>query len=184
MTTTNAAYKPADFDEFAPGDRIRFVTNDNGYGGAGNVWRTGTVDKITAKSLIIDCDDNRLGARARVRRADWSSREPQRGAPAGRTPYDAQHVKIVDDGPIVTALWIPNPEQVKNPRRVLDNITDRALHDGVEVVATARRFYRYEGADFSGWIVERGPQDYSEPIPNKREAMASLRHSIRAYFQR
>lgn len=35
----------------------------------------------------------------------------------------------------------------------------------------ATRFYRKEGADFSGWVVARGQSVYSDPIPTKKEAI-------------
>lgn len=97
-----------------------------------------------------------------------------------RTPYDASHVAIVDMGHTVWALYIPDPDQARTPRHVADNICDRKFAD-VEIVAVASRHYKSEGAAFSGWIVEAG-HNFSEPIPNKREAMKALRHDIRAYF--
>lgn len=99
-------------------------------------------------------------------------------------PYDAEHVQIINEGPIVTALYIPDPEQAEDPGAVLDNILDRDKYDAVEIVATARRFYRSDGADFSGWIVESGPFNYTDPIPNKRLAMMSLHDMIIDYFDR
>lgn len=59
------------------GDRVRFVTNDNGFGGQGEVWRTGTVAKVTAKTVVVDCDENLLGDTAVLRGADWNSRAVQ-----------------------------------------------------------------------------------------------------------
>ncbi|MFC8889555.1 hypothetical protein ACFT54_10085 [Streptomyces cinereoruber] len=101
----------------------------------------------------------------------------------GRTPYNADHVAIVDAGETVTAVYIPDPEQAKEPAKVVGDITDRK-YVNVEVVATARRFYKKDGADFSGWVVESGPHSYSDPVPNKPQAMTVLRDAIRGYFQR
>ncbi|MFF3928213.1 hypothetical protein [Streptomyces hirsutus] len=101
---------------------------------------------------------------------------------AKRTPYDANHVAIVDEGHTITALYIPDPELAKDPRRIVKDIANRQ-YANVELVATARRFYKKDGASFSGWIVDSGPYSYSDPIANKREAIASLRHHIREYFQ-
>ncbi|MFJ9771194.1 hypothetical protein ACIRVF_08115 [Kitasatospora sp. NPDC101157] len=78
----------AAFKDFQPGDRIRFWTNDNGYGGLGEVWRTGTVRKVTAKTIAIDCDRNLLGDRATIRLADWSRRCPMK---AVATTEDGTH---------------------------------------------------------------------------------------------
>lgn len=42
---------------------------------------------------------------------------------------------------------------------------------------TAKRFYKSEGANLSGWIVAHKTKrdDYSDPIPNRREALQALR---------
>ncbi|MFD5566673.1 hypothetical protein [Streptomyces cadmiisoli] len=101
---------------------------------------------------------------------------------ATRTPYDAEHVQIVDQGLAVTALYIPNPEQAKDPAYVLKNILD-SRYEGVEVVAEATRHFKNQGAAFSGWIVRSG-HSYGEPIANKREALAQMRREIADYFTR
>lgn len=108
-------------------------------------------------------------------------REGDTGNPV-RRPYDAEHVQIVDQGSTVTALYIPDPEQAGDPAHVLGSITD-ARYMSVEVVATAGRFYRKDGAAFSGWVVRTGA-DHGEPHPNKREALAQLRREITDYFTR
>jgi hypothetical protein len=97
-----------------------------------------------------------------------------------RRPYDAKHVQIVDQGLTLTALYIPDPEQAKDPARVMENITD-SRYANVEIVAEATRHFKNEGAAFSGWIVRSGPS-YGEPIANKREARAQLRREIADYF--
>lgn len=108
---------------------------------------------------------------------------------AERLPYDAKHVIYRESacGKIVTAFWASDRDfaaLLADPNTPDDEI-DRRLwfRDDVEIVATAIRHYRYEGADFSGWIVEsrRNP---SEPIPNKREAMRTLRAVAADYFDR
>lgn len=56
------------------------------------------------------------------------------------------------------------------------------LHPGLYVlvnpkgmeVGEAQRFYRSQGAAFSGWVV-KGMGGYSDPIPNKDEALRELR---------
>mgnify|MGYP001606121523 CR=1 FL=1 len=99
-----------------------------------------------------------------------------------RRPYDAAHVQIVDNGTCVTALWIADPELARDPRAALDRICDRTLD--IEVVATATRYFKYQGASVPGWIVKSGPFEYSDPIPTKREAMQCLRRAIHEYFNR
>ncbi|MEU1663617.1 hypothetical protein ABZ547_08375 [Streptomyces sparsogenes] len=99
-----------------------------------------------------------------------------------RTPYDAEHVQIVDHGLVMTALYIPDPEQAKDPSYVLEHITD-SQYEAVEVVAEATRHFKNEGAAFSGWIVRSG-YSYGEPIATKREALAQLHREITDYFTR
>lgn len=98
-----------------------------------------------------------------------------------RRPYDAKHVQIVDAGTIVTAVWIGDPELAKDPAATLDG--PHYWGDDVEVVAEATRFYKRDGADFSGWVVRSG-LDYTDPIPNKPEAMEALRDTIERRFAR
>jgi hypothetical protein len=103
---------------------------------------------------------------------------------AQRTPYDAKHVQIVDMGRTVWALYIPDPEQAKDPRKVADNICAPEYRN-VELVARAERFYKKEGADFSGWVVsDDGNFSHTDGIPNKRQAMAALRGFIAQNFER
>ncbi|MFE7780342.1 hypothetical protein [Streptomyces nigrescens] len=99
-----------------------------------------------------------------------------------RTPYDAKHVAIVDTGRTVWALYIPDPEQACDPQAVADNICHPKYAD-VEIVATVERFYKKEGAHFSGWVVA-GNGGNSDGIPNKRQAMKSLRLLIQDRFGR
>ncbi|ELP66244.1 hypothetical protein STRTUCAR8_10227 [Streptomyces turgidiscabies Car8] len=82
-----------------------------------------------------------------------------------RTPYDAEHIAIVELGHTVWALYIPNPDQAKNPRAVADNIT-APEHADVEVVATATRCYKTEGATASGWFISSG-SDYGSGLPQQ-----------------
>lgn len=98
-----------------------------------------------------------------------------------RTPYDAEHIVIVELGHTVWALYIPNPDQAKNPRAVADNIT-APEHADVEVVATATRCYKTEGATASGWFISSGSDYGSEGYPNKRAMREALRHTIHGYF--
>ncbi|MFF7022996.1 hypothetical protein ACFY97_18585 [Streptomyces klenkii] len=174
-------FEAADFDDFAAGDRIRFVTANNGWGGSGDdVWRTGTVTRISASTMTIACDENFIGKTARIRRATWTYRAPQRAA-TSQTPYSAEYVHVVDMGPTVWALYIPNPEQAKDPRHVADNLLNPKYAD-VELIATAERFRKNEGNGFSGWVVA-GNGGNSDPIPTKRQAMRGLRAVISDYFE-
>lgn len=100
-----------------------------------------------------------------------------------RTPYDAAHVAIVDTGRAVWALYIPDAEQAKDPRAVLDNLTAPEYAD-VEVVATATRHYRSEGAPVSGWFIASGPDSGSEGYANKQAMRDALRITIGGYFAR
>lgn len=98
-----------------------------------------------------------------------------------RTPYDAEHVAIVDMGRTVLALYIPDPEQAKDPRAVADNITAPEYAD-VEVVATATRCYQTEGATASGWFIRSGLDSGSEGYPNKGAMREALNLTISGYF--
>jgi hypothetical protein len=111
--------------------------------------------------------------------------EPMADVAPARRPYNAANVQYVDRGTIVTALYIPDPEQAKDPAHVLENILDRSKYENVEVVAEATRYYQRDGATFSGWIVaSHGDGSHSDPIPNKREALAQLRREVTTYFNR
>lgn len=78
---SESTWEAAAFDSFTVGDRIRFQTIRNGFGGSGDfVSRTGTVVTATARALTVQCDRNWLGDRAVLRRADWHGRDPQRVA--------------------------------------------------------------------------------------------------------
>lgn len=67
----------AAFEDFKRGDRLRFVTWRRRVAGyrSGMVWRTGTVDAVTPKSLVIICDDTTPSKRmATITRAEWDQR--------------------------------------------------------------------------------------------------------------
>ena len=89
-------FVPASFEDFAVGDRIRFLSADNGFGGSGDlVVRTGTVVSATARQLRVLCDPNGFGARARLCKAEWKPRDPWRTIPAvhdTRTPVQSATV--------------------------------------------------------------------------------------------
>lgn len=79
VSTSEPVWEAASFGDFAVGDRIRFQTIDNGFGGSGDfVSRTGTVTAVTARTLKVQCDWNWFGNRAVLRRAGWYGRDPQR----------------------------------------------------------------------------------------------------------
>jgi len=92
-------------------------------------------------------------------------------------------VRYVDQGVITTAVWVSDP--AIDPAVALENILRTDLPYEVEVIAEATRFYKRDGAGFSGWVVSAGGGlSYSDPIPNKREAMAQLCHDVAECFQR
>ncbi|MEU9405526.1 hypothetical protein AB0E08_07465 [Streptomyces sp. NPDC048281] len=104
-------------------------------------------------------------------------------APA-RVPFNAKGVRYVEEvgGKIVTAVWVSDP--TVDPAEALENILRQDLPYEVEVIAEATRHYRYEGAGFSGWIVRsNGGLDYSDSIPNKREALKHLRWAVEERFK-
>jgi hypothetical protein len=99
-----------------------------------------------------------------------------------RRPYNAKGVRYVEtvEGRIVTAVWVSDP--TVDPAEALDKILHQDLPYEVEVIAEAVRHYRYEGADFSGWIVTAG-NDFGDPIPNKRDALRHLRWAVEERFK-
>jgi hypothetical protein len=61
------------FDNVREGDRLRFLTRETGFNGSGIYPRTGTVTKITAKTVRVTCCPGE--GRAVIRRADWYTRD-------------------------------------------------------------------------------------------------------------
>lgn len=103
-----------------------------------------------------------------------------------KLPYDAEHVVIRDEPSMVHAFWTSDPDVARQirDRNTSDEVLNRLWRrDDVELVAVATRYYTRDGADFTGWVVE-GSGTYSDPIPNKRQAMQTLRGFIVGYFTR
>lgn len=195
-------FEPVDFSNVHEGDTVQFVTANNGFGSSGeDLWRTGTVIKVTEKTVTVEITgpnplaedvfrggkSRKLGRTACLRGADWHSRCVSRAVtekPA-RRPYNAANVQYVESagGKIVTAVWVSDP--AVDPAEALENILRTDLPYEVEVIAEATRFYKNEGADFSGWVVSsHGGLNYGDPLPNKREAMKHLRWSVADRFTR
>jgi hypothetical protein len=186
MTATDT-YEGVDPSDVREGDRLQFMTRETGFNGRGLYSRTGVVVKVTEKTVYVDCGPTSWKRTAVLRRniPEWVSRAVRRvvtDQPA-RAPRDAEHVKIVDNGTIVTAVWVSDPSI--DPAEALENILRSDLPYEVEVIAEATRFYKREGASFSGWVVSSsGGLNYGDPIPNKRAALRDLRYAIAAYFER
>lgn len=177
-------FEPVDFSNVHEGDRVQFVTTENGFDGRGTYWRTGTVTKVTEKTVRVDCDDA-LG-RAVLRRDDWGSRCVNKSTqPPARRPYNAENVQYVDQGNIVTAVWCSDP--AVDPETALDNIlrsfAEEVPYEVVQI-AEAMRHFKREGADFSGWIISQGNNYSTEPIAQKRDAVKQLRLWVEGYFTR
>lgn len=98
-----------------------------------------------------------------------------------RTPYDAEHVSIVDMGHTMWALYIPDPEQAKDPKDVADNILDHK-YASVEMVATATKYRKRDGALYAGWSVSSNG-GYSDIITTKSETRDHLKVVIGEYFE-
>jgi hypothetical protein len=191
-------FKPVAFSDVHEGDHLRFVTANNGFGSSGeDLWRTGTVIKVTDKTVTVEITGSnplavdvfvsgksrKLGRTARLRRADWHYRCVSKAVtdqPA-RRPFNAENVQYVDEGRFVTAVWCSDPAIA--PEVALENLLRRDLPYEVEVVAEATRFYKSEGANHSGWVVSCGP-NYGDSLPNKREAMKHLRWAVAERFAR
>lgn len=104
-----------------------------------------------------------------------------------RLPYDAKHTIIINMDRQILALWTPNPDLADQLKQAdadgVFRILVRDTNNQIEAVAAARRFYRRDGADFSGWVVESAG-DRSDGIANKRQAMQALRIAVTDYFAR
>lgn len=181
MTATTKA-EPVDFDAVHPGDRITFLTSDNGYGADGTPYeRTGIVRTKTNKSITVRCESNRLGNTAQITRSTWRRRAVRRVEKPSRLPYAAHTVQYVDHGFSVIAIWVSDPNV--SASEAYDNLLRRDLPYEVEVIAEATRFCKSEGAAFSGWVIRTG-LDYTDPIKRKREALKHLRDAVAARFTR
>lgn len=170
------------------GDRLQFITRETGFNGRGLVVRTGTVVKVTAKTVRIDCRGSWEGiAVLRKHLPEWVSRAVRRVVveePA-RRPYNAENVQYVDEGNIVTAVWCSDP--TIDPKVALENSLRSITGDlpyEVEVIAEATRFYRTEGASFSGWIISTNSNYSTEPAKRKPDALKELHGWVEGYFTR
>lgn len=189
-------FEPVAFLDVHAGDTISFSRRDNGFGGSGDILRlTGTVIKVTDKTATVEITGHnplaedvfvggksrKLGRTASLRRANWHERDVHRTAKVTRRPYNAENVQYVDEGLIVTAVWVSDP--AIDPAEALENILHRDLSYEVEVVAEATRFHKSEGAGFSGWVVSsHGGLSYGDSVPNKRQAMRELRWAVADRF--
>ncbi|TXS44933.1 hypothetical protein [Streptomyces sp. OR43] len=175
-------YEPVAFQDVHEGDTLSFSRRDNGFGGSGNiVTRTGTVTKVTDKTVTVECGDL-WGETGILRRANWNERDVHRITKATRRPYNVENVQYVDDGLIVTAVWVSDP--TIEPAEALHNILRQDLPYEVVQVAEATRHFKREGADFSGWIIARGSDYSDQPIARKRDAVKALRNWAEGYFAR
>lgn len=185
MSETFEGIEPRNVRE---GDRLQFMTRDTGFNGVGLYSRTGTVVKVTAKTVRVVCGNpSSYKPDTAVLRKDvveWHSRDVRRVVteqPA-RRPYNAENVQYVDEGHIVTAVWVSDP--AVDPETALDNILRQDLPYEVLTVAEATRHFKREGADFSGWIISRGNDYSTTPIARKPDAMKELRGWVDGYFTR
>ncbi|GAA2694388.1 hypothetical protein GCM10010400_69950 [Streptomyces aculeolatus] len=184
MTEPKPRYEGVDFSNVHEGDRLQFTTRETGFNGRGLYSRTGVVVKVTEKTVRVDCGLESWNRTAVLRRADWHSRAVRRVVteqPARRA-YNAANVQYVDEGLIVTAVWVSDP--TIDPAVALENILRRDLPYEVVQVAEATRHFKREGADFSGWIISCGNDYNTEPIARKRDAIKDLRLQVESYFAR
>lgn len=187
--TTAETFEGVDPKNVHVGDRLQFMTRDTGFNGAGLYSRTGVVVKVTAKTVRVNCGNPSSWkpdtAILRKDAVEWHSRDVRRVVtekPA-RRPYNAENVQYVDEGNIITAVWVSDP--AIDPAVALENVLCQGLPYEVEVIAEATRFYKKEGAGFSGWVVSsHGGLNYGDSIPNKRQAMKHLGWTVAECFTR
>jgi hypothetical protein len=189
--TADETFEGVDPSNVHEGDRLQFITRDTGFNGRGLYPRTGTVTKVTEKTIHVTCDAPALArpevAVLRRHIPTWVSRAVRRvvtDRPA-RRPFNAENVQYVDEGNFVTAVWCSDPSI--DPKTALDNIlrsfAEEVPYEVVQI-AEATRHYKREGADFSGWIISRGNDYSTEPIARKRDAIEQLRGWVEGYFER
>lgn len=188
----NEKFEGVDPSNVHEGDRLQFITRDTGFNGSGLYVRTGTVVKVNEKTIRVSCDAVSEYAEPetavlRKHLSSWVSRDVRRVVtekPA-RRPYNAENVQYVDQGNIVTAVWCSDP--TVDPETALDNdllsFAGKVPYE-VETIAEATRFYRSEGASFSGWIVSCGTNYSTEPAKRKPDAVKELRYWVEGYFNR
>lgn len=200
--TETETFEPVTFQDVHEGDRVRFVTANNGFGSdGGDLWRTGTVTKVTTKTVTVEITgpnplaedvfrggkSRKLGRTARLRQADWHHRCVSKAVTEqpGRRPFNAENVQYVDEGSFVTAVWCSDP--AIDPAVALDNIlrsfAEEVPYEVVQI-AEATRHFKQEGAGFSGWIISRGNDYSTEPISRKPDAVKELRGWVDGYFTR
>lgn len=170
------------------GDRLQFITRETGFNGRGLYTRTGTVVKVTEKTVHVDCRDSYDGiAVLRKYQPSWHERDVRRIVPEepARRPYNAENVQYVDEGNFVTAVWCSDPSI--DPKTALDNILRSFAGEvpyEVVQIAEATRHFKREGADFSGWIISQGNNYSTEPIARKPDAIKELRGWVEGHFTR
>lgn len=94
-------FEPVDFSNVREGDTVSFNRRDNGFDGSGDILRrTGTVIKVTGKTVTVECDDV-WGKTGVLRRTNWHERCVHKAAterPA-RQSNDVEGAKVdLDDG--------------------------------------------------------------------------------------
>jgi hypothetical protein len=75
-SATTETFVPVDFADVHEGDTVQFVTANNGFDGGDDVWRIGTVTKVTEKTVRVACDSNAFGSAAVLRKhqPSWNAR--------------------------------------------------------------------------------------------------------------
>jgi hypothetical protein len=89
-------------------------------------------------------------------------------------PYDAEHVRYVDHGVQVVAVWGDG-----DPERWED------IRDGrVEVIGEVTRVFAYEGAGWWGYTLRVGSDHCPLEGASKADALHNLKAAVVDYFDR
>lgn len=92
---------------------------------------------------------------------------------APRVPFALDRVLYLDKGTAVYALWTSDPGLwAAGAQAVWDALLRRDVE--TEVIATARKFIKREGATFTGWVAEYGIHS-TDPMATKRQAVRELK---------
>jgi hypothetical protein len=74
--------RAVDFRSVRKADTVSFSRLDNGFGGSGDVLRrTGTVIKVTGKTVVVECRDL-WGDTGVLRRSNWHERCVKKAVPS------------------------------------------------------------------------------------------------------
>lgn len=103
---------------------------------------------------------------------------------ADPNPYTADRVHYVDDGYLITAVYVADPD--RDPVEAVE--APPAVEPGAwppreQIIATATKYFQSRGDSLSGWVVS-SDHNHTGPYPNKKVAREELEDAVRDHFER